>query len=868
MSGDGRLARGGHGYLWLVLALGIWLLAVFAAWLHLTQGPATQRIHVRWAPTVSPSARLQLERQAGLRAGVALDARTWSYLLQDRSRDNIARLIADSRVEDTHHLDRVSVRVQLDRPDLHPRVRWLLETGLLFSTSVLLALVAALTTWRSRNAVIGGARAVLRLGGRLSAALAAAPADARPGRRETIAGSALGLLILLPSLVYGPYDGEIVQATIMPSQVFYRALFHGEWLYWLNNLGFGTPMPLGDPLMFHPVFAPLAAFASLRVAFTAVWIAHVIVMVVYFLRLAAVSGVESPAFRVVLLACYIGSAPFASHFLATDSLHLAISWSLYPVLLFYLRSAILGDADDRFWMTTLRLGLLFGFWAINAHTGYIIVLALALAIYVIVAAPLRGRVYMCLGIGAFLCIAISASRIYTLVRELILFPPGGVQRFAPDVSAYGAALLAPIVPLADRGLRDPFLGLGLGVALVIAAWGASRLGDRHLRGCVAAAAAAAVLTVTPPEVTNRILPAIGNWMFRDPVTLFGLLAGGRVLQRSLRDPRRLLRQAAIALIVIQVVQQGAAIVWPNMTQVVANRGRLLFYRYQGEPHGLGREIVEQARQFGPRIYLSQEVDSAMRGSLSADGLHYSFDLVLLGLNPVNGWFKNVSMAPFYPPYLLMESFISGDHNVVENAALLDVLGINLVLSTERESGTPAGLVVSGRPRVREEALHDLVVLGNPDAWPQAVLMDTSARAVTLPVRANCSHQAALCREFEPLARLRLAGDVRLVTANGRYDIRVPPADRERLLFISATYRPEWKATSATGDLPVSPVAGAFLGVSVPANVTDMTLAYVPRAQMALTWFSNVAFFGIGAAVLVVRRRPVTAPAAIPESHPA
>jgi len=66
------------------------------------------------------------------------------------------------------------------------------------------------------------------------------------------------------------FPSEIVQATIMPNQVFYRALFRGQWLYWLNNLGFGSPMPLGDPLMFHPVFGPLAAFTSLRVTLSAV----------------------------------------------------------------------------------------------------------------------------------------------------------------------------------------------------------------------------------------------------------------------------------------------------------------------------------------------------------------------------------------------------------------------------------------------------------------------------------------------------------------------------------------------------------------------------------------------------------------------
>ncbi len=134
----------------------------------------------------------------------------------------------------------------------------------------------------------------------------------------------------------------------------------------------------------------------------------------------------------------------------------------------------------------------------------------------------------------------------------------------------------------------------------------------------------------------------------------------------------------------------------------------------------------------------------------------------------------------------MESPILGDLDVIHNRTLLDVLGINMVLSTARESGTPLGLMVADRPRVQDSRLSDLVLLGNSDAWPQAVLMEPDAYKVTLPVRAGCGHEAALCRDYEALARARVPGEVWLRTSNGHYLARIPAADRERLLFISAT----------------------------------------------------------------------------------
>jgi hypothetical protein len=124
----------------------------------------------------------------------------------------------------------------------------------------------------------------------------------------------MGILFLIPLLPYGPYELEDVQHTILPNQVFYTELFHGRWIYWLNNLGFGAPMPLGIPLMFHPVFAPLIAFTSLRVTMTTVWLVQMAVMVFYFLRLAAATDIRLPGLRLVLTAFLVASAPSIFYF--------------------------------------------------------------------------------------------------------------------------------------------------------------------------------------------------------------------------------------------------------------------------------------------------------------------------------------------------------------------------------------------------------------------------------------------------------------------------------------------------------------------------------------------------------------------------
>ena len=86
----------------LALSASMFGAAAFLAWLHLSQGPPAQRVHVRWAPTVSISERVQSEREHGLVNGVAVEGRTWQYFLRKRSRPEIQQLLSDPRVGARH----------------------------------------------------------------------------------------------------------------------------------------------------------------------------------------------------------------------------------------------------------------------------------------------------------------------------------------------------------------------------------------------------------------------------------------------------------------------------------------------------------------------------------------------------------------------------------------------------------------------------------------------------------------------------------------------------------------------------------------------------------------------------------------------
>ena len=84
--------------------------------LHVTFDPRPVSIHVRWAPIVEDTVREEAEYRYHLSEGELLEGRTWAYTLNDRSRTNIGALVSDAVIEDTHDIDRSTLRVSPSAP--------------------------------------------------------------------------------------------------------------------------------------------------------------------------------------------------------------------------------------------------------------------------------------------------------------------------------------------------------------------------------------------------------------------------------------------------------------------------------------------------------------------------------------------------------------------------------------------------------------------------------------------------------------------------------------------------------------------------------------------------------------------------------
>jgi alpha-1,2-glucosyltransferase len=105
----------------------LWALSLALVWADLTMSIRDQRISVRFADGTTDDVRLRFEQAFGLVDSEHQEGTKWGYRLADPSRDRVTRLVQDPLVADTVHIERQAFRVELDRPDLYPWVRYLLE---------------------------------------------------------------------------------------------------------------------------------------------------------------------------------------------------------------------------------------------------------------------------------------------------------------------------------------------------------------------------------------------------------------------------------------------------------------------------------------------------------------------------------------------------------------------------------------------------------------------------------------------------------------------------------------------------------------------------------------------------------------------
>ena len=135
----------------VVVLVCLWGLSFAVVWADLTMSVRDQRISVRFADGTTDEVRGQVERAMGLVDAEQQEATKWGYRMVDPSRERVTRLVQNPAIADTVHIDRQAFRVELDRPDLYPWVRYLLEVTPGRALAIAFPLVTLLLTVAGRR---------------------------------------------------------------------------------------------------------------------------------------------------------------------------------------------------------------------------------------------------------------------------------------------------------------------------------------------------------------------------------------------------------------------------------------------------------------------------------------------------------------------------------------------------------------------------------------------------------------------------------------------------------------------------------------------------------------------------------------------
>jgi hypothetical protein len=655
------------------------------------------------------------------------------------------------------------------------------------------------------------------------------PADrAAGGLRQQLsdAGLSIGLTVafLLPVALRGPADVEEYPNTIISALLNALALRDGRFLLWTDDLGFGTPLPIGHDKTVHPLFWlwPDVSLSALMLTF---WAVHLAIAAYFYIRLLRMGGAAGP----VVLAgvfTYLFCAPTLTVVYQNDWPSLFLNWALYPVIVFY--GLELTQRQQAIASNALKFALVLGFAIATAHFGHLAVLLLPLAAALAYLAAVGPRAVPWLAFAVLLAALIGSANMAYVISEARLFPTDIVR----DAQAgYGLkdllpGILAPLPTsdwrhvLAPSNAREPKFGLVL-MILAFAAVAAQVLRNSNAGAQIQRASAAAfvlslgLMFLDPPHLFN--IPS-GTWLFRDPLAFYGILLACWLMS-GLKIPKPALYGLVIAQVLVVSLQA-----FQSMRGTSPIPGH--YYGAADAPTGVEKLILSRAPGKHLRVYFSPQAEALMmRGKLAPA----TADLALHGLRPINGWFKGVATDAFFPSRFLMHGFIRGHPGVLANQPALTMLGVALIVATPDD----AAAVGPGYRKIAQWEVdgESILLLHNGDAWPEAWFMPMSAERIQMPRRwPQCPLPGLLCADVAEFAAERLPGAVALERSGDYTVARFAPQQERRLLVFSSLYREGWQAQA--GERVVE-VANALRAVEVPPGVAEIRLHYRPEPRSTL-----------------------------------
>lgn len=666
----------------------------------------------------------------------------------------------------------------------------------------------------------------------------------------------ISLISLLPLLVRGPLDQEEYDLGIFSGRFAFKAFFDGSYGLWLPDLGFGTPMPVGQSF---GSYLPFVMFDMLSMSqwFIVFWLLQLWLGIYCMLRLCRSLDIKR---NVGLLAAvtFALSMPTVNYGFTDEWPTAFFTWTIYPVVILLLTNFLQAE-DDKFAPKVGLLGFIMGVWLLKSHPGHLSILVIPMVIYVLVLMPWRNtRIWLGLSLACLISLLMSFDTYAFIAIESSRFPANLARAtqsgYTPQT--YLWTLLYPltfpveqtfVVSLKDflrnRFSRGPFFGTPFMLIAVGAALWA--ILEQNRQRTAAGLAFLVSLTLSLAD-SSMVKVFSGMWLARDPLIIFGILSAAMALTAILNSRSVWCRRIGISLMVCQIMQLLLAFIpfiaysgfHYDAPKTFTNR---IHYLGEDASSNLKSWLTGNGSRIGQRFLLSTQVQSDMRRTWTSEGVYGYTALVRIGLPVVNGWFKNISMDTIYPSSYLMHGKISGNSAIFNNRSFLDVAGIKWILLDADELKDFPRYTDFEFPHIyKGKNGQSLALLENPRAWPLAVFIDHDIINLhKLPRAAGCSYEGISCANLDYLKAAKQPGNIDSHMSHERITLKFQPSSHTRQALLTVFAHDGWKAQTGGEKLPINKIDGAFMSVQVPAGASKIELSYQPTFRLTAMLISLI-----------------------------
>jgi hypothetical protein len=636
-----------------------------------------------------------------------------------------------------------------------------------------------------------------------------------------------GAVILIPTWLVLPPDGENLYREISTTVYQSNEVFSGRYPFWYPLVGFGVPQPLNQTLIFHP-FLLLVQIFSVGTAIAAMYQLQVWIGVLSIWALAR--RLEAGRGAAALCALTFALSSPMTQYLRNFWPVILEQWTFAPLLLLLLIG--LFEAQSRIGRAgyAVAAGVCAGLFVPGGHAGLFAEYSVAFVAFAVGGWRRVRPVWPWLGVTLAVAGLLVASRVYDIALEATR---SHAPRHQQEASMNAAQLF--IYPIGGPKEEDHGVVAIGGVFFLLAAFALfyPRLTGRYVNSLRLGAVLTFLLFLLP---VNLLPIRSANYYAAGPFVIFAVLLAALALHTLwTRFPRA--RPALVAVVALQL----AAMVGGFEPFFRANLSRAADYgsgkhvpslRAVLKNQPIFAFLEEQPDHGRTRIYLAPGAEERLFNSLADYQLG---GWQIHGLRLANGIFKGIELDELAPAKKKLKGEIRADPRVAGSALTLDALGIGYVLASSHDHVAPSLRAVM-RFHLQDPET-EIVVYRNPARWPDAVMLRRTAHGLgTLPRRPDCDDPGLLCADFGPVRQLREAADVLTSEWRGAsLDVTFASASSTRTLLLSQIYRPGWRAKlSAERTVPGYRLLGGFTGFDLPPGTSSATISFHPTSRIMLT----------------------------------